>query len=97
MERQTRIPKARGRKNHDEHEKAKEKESTTCKLGRFVCFCEVQKTRKVAKNLMMTVKFVSYKGLMASNGNVLGVICRCSIKSKMCEDIDKSRKEVSHV
>jgi len=46
---------------------------------------------------MMAVEFVSYKGLMASNGNVLGVICRCFTKSKICADIDKSRKEVSHV
>jgi hypothetical protein len=33
---------------------------------------------------------------MASNGNVLGVICRCSTKFEICADIDKSRKEVSH-
>jgi len=46
---------------------------------------------------MMAVEFVSYKGLMASNGNVLGVIYRCFTKSKICADIDKSRKEVSHV
>jgi hypothetical protein len=48
---------------------------------------------------MMAIKFVksvSYKGLMASNGNVLGVICRCSTKFKICADTNKSRKEVSH-
>jgi hypothetical protein len=45
---------------------------------------------------MMAAKSVSYKGLMASNGNVLGVICRCSTKFEICADIDKSRKEVSH-
>jgi hypothetical protein len=46
---------------------------------------------------MMVAKYVSYKGLMASNGNVLGVICRCFTKFEICVDIDKSRKEVSHV
>jgi hypothetical protein len=34
---------------------------------------------------------------MASNGNVLGVICKCSTKSEICVYTDKSRKEVSHV
>jgi hypothetical protein len=45
----------------------------------------------------MVVESVSYKELMASNGNVLGVICRCFTKSKICVDTNKSRKEVSHV
>lgn len=31
---------------------------------------------------------------MASNGNMLGMICKCSTKSEICVDIDKSRKEV---
>jgi hypothetical protein len=34
---------------------------------------------------------------MASNGNVLGVICTCSTKSEICANTDKSRKDVSHV
>jgi hypothetical protein len=36
---------------------------------------------------------------MASNGNMIGVICKCSIKSDHFEiyaNIDKLRKEVSH-
>jgi hypothetical protein len=46
---------------------------------------------------MMVAESMSYKGLMASNGNVLGVICGCSTKSDICADTDKSKKEVSHV
>jgi hypothetical protein len=53
--------------------------------------------KKVVENLMMVTESVSYKGLMASNGNVLGVICMCSTKSKICADTDKSKKDVSHV
>jgi len=37
---------------------------------------------------------------MASNGNMLNVICKCSTKFDHFEiyaDTDKSRKEVSHV
>jgi hypothetical protein len=37
----TRIPRVGGRKNHGEDEKAREKESTTCKLGRPICVYEV--------------------------------------------------------
>jgi hypothetical protein len=37
------------------------------------------------------------KGLMASNGNVLGMTCKCSTKSKICVDTYTTRKEVSHV
>jgi hypothetical protein len=43
MERQTRILKVRRRKNHGENEKAREKESTTCKLGRFIYLREIQR------------------------------------------------------
>jgi hypothetical protein len=46
---------------------------------------------------MMVVESMSYKGLMASNGNVLGMICRCFTKSEFYADTHKSRKEVSHV
>jgi hypothetical protein len=53
--------------------------------------------KRVVENLMMVVESVSYKGLMASNGNVLGVISTCSIKSEICADTDKSRKDMSHV
>jgi hypothetical protein len=31
---------------------------------------------------------------MASNENVLGMICTCSTKSEICVDTNKSRKEV---
>jgi hypothetical protein len=34
---------------------------------------------------------------MASTGNVLGTIFKCSTKSEICADIDKSKKEVSHM
>jgi hypothetical protein len=37
---------------------------------------------------------------MASNGNMIGVICKCSTKSdhfEICVNTDKLRKEVSHV
>jgi uncharacterized protein YcgL (UPF0745 family) len=53
--------------------------------------------RRATKNLMMVAESVSYKGLMASNGNMLGVIYRCSNKSEIYANIDKSKKEVSHV
>jgi len=53
--------------------------------------------KRVVENLMMVAEFVSYKGLMASNGNMLGVICTCSTKFEICADIAKSRKDVSHV
>jgi hypothetical protein len=46
---------------------------------------------------MMVTESMSYKGLMASNGNVLGMICRCSTKLEICADTNKSKKEVSHV
>jgi hypothetical protein len=51
----------------------------------------------LAKSLMMVDEYVSYKELMANNGNVLGEICRYFIKSKICANTNKSRKEVSHV
>jgi hypothetical protein len=47
--------------------------------------------------LMMAAKFVSYKKLIASNGNVLGMTCRCFTRFEICADIDKLRKEVSNV
>jgi uncharacterized protein (UPF0333 family) len=53
--------------------------------------------KRVVENLMMVVESMSYKWLMASNGNVLSVICTCSTKSEIYADIDKSRKDVSHV
>jgi len=53
--------------------------------------------RRAIKSLMMVAESVSYKELMASNGNMLGVICKCFTKSRICANIDKSRKEVSHV
>jgi hypothetical protein len=43
MERQIIIPRVGGRKNHGEDEKAREKKNTTCKLGRPVCLCEIQR------------------------------------------------------
>jgi hypothetical protein len=49
---------------------------------------------------MTVAKSASQKGLMASNGKVLGVICKCSTKYdhfKICADINKLKKEVSHV
>jgi hypothetical protein len=46
---------------------------------------------------MMATESASYKGLIASNGNLLDVICKCSTKSVICADTYKSRKEVPHV
>jgi hypothetical protein len=46
---------------------------------------------------MMVAKSVSYKGVMASNGNVLDVIYGCFIKFEICVNTDKSKKKVSHV
>jgi hypothetical protein len=34
---------------------------------------------------------------MASNGTMLSAIYKCSTKSEICANTDKSRKEVSHV
>jgi hypothetical protein len=45
----------------------------------------------------MAAESISYKELMASNGNVLGMICKCFTKFGICVDTDKSRLEVSHV
>jgi hypothetical protein len=53
--------------------------------------------RRPAESLMMVAESLYYKGLIASNGNMLGVIYSYFIKSEICADTDKSRKEVSHV
>ncbi len=42
MKRQIRISRIGRRKNHGKDEKAKKKERAICKLGKFVCLCEVQ-------------------------------------------------------
>jgi hypothetical protein len=34
---------------------------------------------------------------MASNVNMLGMICKCSTKFEICVNTNKSRKEVSYV